>query len=286
MGSICWYCCSEPKEVGPPLARNLRVVDKSRSLPEMLPDNRHFSVKEIPQILLKGDPDEDVFDEENPFANSAHADERMTRLVVDDSNRKQFDRGEFGGDEVAYMKAQIETFRKKEALTHEQRMERHLMNYDHISFNAYEWMLAVKTEYYFRYEGTFATPPCSETVHWRIMKDPIQVHPDQIKELERLLAWRIAPKGSTFKECQRDTAGKDRPGREGNAVDLNRPIQSTKPLHRMVFCECQDWRSKFEEDRRWCRRGVKTRLYEVPYGFSEVLPIVANRTIALNGTYF
>ena len=169
-------------------------------------------------------------------------------------------------EEEAYI-ASIDEFRRREAMNETERRHRHLLNYDHVPYNAYEWMLAVKTEYYFRYEGTLTNPPCSDIIHWRVMKDPILVNPMQIKELERLLARRVAPKGSKFKECQVDTAGKLRSGRGGDAVDLNRPLQSNHANHRMVFCECQDWRSKWPEDQKWCRKG-NDKWYNSPYGFS------------------
>jgi hypothetical protein len=110
-------------------------------------------------------------------------------------------------------------------------------------------------------------PPCFETVHYRVMKDPIRIHPVQLAELERLLAWRIAPKGSTNNECQLDTAGRDRPGSNGNAVDLNRPLQEYSNIHRKVFCECKDWNSKWKEDQDWCKLNRDTRFYERPYNY-------------------
>lgn len=110
-------------------------------------------------------------------------------------------------------------------------------------------------------------PPCFETVHYRVMKDPIRIHPIQLEELERLLAWRIAPKGSGSNECQRDTAGRERSGSNGNAVDLNRPLQDYSDIHRKVFCECIDWDSKWTEDQQWCQLDKKTRFFDRPYNF-------------------
>ena len=45
-------------------------------------------------------------------------------------------------------------------------------------------------------------PPRWDTVHWRLMKDPIRVHKRQIDDLYRLLAWRLNPD-----TCKVDTAG-------------------------------------------------------------------------------
>ena len=100
------------------------------------------------------------------------------------------------------------------------------------------------------------------------MKDPIRVHPDQIRELQRLLAWRIAPLGSEFNACQNDTAGFPVPGSNGNIVNVNRPVQSTTPImHRMVFCECIDWESEFLTDQEWCMKNVTERFDTHPYNF-------------------
>ena len=206
----------------------------------------------------------------NLRVDSTHTDEEMreeesnvSEVELESEGNKREPTAE---EEEAYI-ASIDEFRRREAMNTTERNHRHLLNYDHVPYNAYEWMLAVKTEYYFRYEGTLTNPPCSDIIHWRIMKDPIRVNPMQIKELERLLARRVAPKGSSFKECQVDTAGKSRSGRGGDAVDLNRPLQSTHRNHRMVFCECQDWKSKWPEDQKWCRKG-DNKWYNAPYGYS------------------
>jgi hypothetical protein len=140
----------------------------------------------------------------------------------------------------------------------------HEENYDDIEWYPYEWLWKVETEYYFRYEGTQVVPPCFETVHWRPMKDPIRVHKRQIAELNRLLAWRLNPD-----TCEVDTAGvlSD----DGNTIKANREIQYYHELHRMVFCECKDWPSKFEGDKEWCDDWEEdtdyTRFYEHPYSF-------------------
>ena len=138
-------------------------------------------------------------------------------------------------------------------------------NYDHVKWNDYQWLREVGTEYYFRYEGQQMVPPCYDKVHYRVMKDYIRVNPVQIEELQRLLAHRIAPKGSLKNQCQRDTAGKrvteDR-------VDLARPLQSSTQKHAATFCECKDWKSKFSQDREWCELKQGQRLFERPYNFA------------------
>lgn len=143
----------------------------------------------------------------------------------------------------------------------------HEDDYADVLYWPYEWFIKVDTEYYFRYEGTQLIPPCFETVHWRIMKDPIRVHPRQIAELNRLLAWRRSPSGAN--QCDVDTAGVLKPG--GDAVDLHRDTQYMHLQHRMVLCECKNWPSKFDSDKQWCRNwqndpGYK-RFYGTPYNF-------------------
>lgn len=111
-------------------------------------------------------------------------------------------------------------------------------------------------------------PPCFSRVHWRVMKDPIHVHPDQIAELQRLLAWRIAPANAMFDACQKDTAGRAVAGSNGNVVEVNRPLQAENPLHNAVFCECKDWTSKTSNDQTWCNiTNVTERFYDHPYSF-------------------
>jgi len=157
--------------------------------------------------------------------------------------------------------------RKKNATTQSRRLnELQGNNYKNVRYSPYQWLKEVRTEYYYRYEGSQMTPPCYETVHYRVMKDPIRINPVQLAELERLLAWRIAPMGSDFNECRRDTAGRERKGSNGNAVDLNRPVQEYHNIHRKVFCECRDWKSKWEEDQKWCELDESER-EEYPYNF-------------------
>lgn len=154
---------------------------------------------------------------------------------------------------------------------------RHLMDYAHVGpwFNYFP-MVGVKTEYYFRYSGTQTIPPCygrfqprsnrGNTNNWRVMKDPIRVSKRQIDELHRLLRERIAPPGDPLRPCQRDTAAK-KTG-HGKKISVARPLQSTRVAHFMVFCECENWGSKWEEDKSWCRQKNKTkRLYQHPYNF-------------------
>jgi carbonic anhydrase len=81
-----------------------------------------------------------------------------------------------------------------------------------LSFHNYQFLIDVRTEYYFRYSGTSTVPPCygpftagsrGNTNHWRVLKDPIRVHPRQISEMERLLRERIAPKNDNSTACRK-----------------------------------------------------------------------------------
>lgn len=152
---------------------------------------------------------------------------------------------------------------------------RRLLDYDHVGpwFN-YFAMLDVRTEYYYRYSGTQTVPPCygrwfggndrRQTNHWRVMKDPIRVSRRQIFEMHRLLRERIAPIDDSSKACLPDTAAKILPD---SRVSVARPIQSTRGVHFKVFCECDDWTSKWEEDQKWCALNKLDRLYRQPYNF-------------------
>ncbi len=46
-------------------------------------------------------------------------------------------------------------------------------NYNDAFWWRYKCLLKVGTEYYFRYEGTQTASLCYDTVHWRVLKDPI-----------------------------------------------------------------------------------------------------------------
>lgn len=132
--------------------------------------------------------------------------------------------------------------------------ERKLIAGDHLHFHNYQFLIDVKTEYYFRYQGTSTIPPCygaqeggsrANTNHWRVIKDPIRVHPRQIEEMSRLIRDRIDPD-----RCREDTAAKVE--RDGT-VDVSRPLMETNYHHFKTFCECPNWRSKWPEDKKWCR---------------------------------
>ena len=83
-------------------------------------------------------------------------------------------------------------------------------------------------------------------MHWRVMRDPIRVHPRQIQEMERVIRERIASplEGGNFC-CKPDTvAGVLPDGR----ISVAQPIQEFTNAHAMTLCECKDWKSKWPED--------------------------------------
>jgi len=158
---------------------------------------------------------------------------------------------------------------------------RNLVQYDELEWHNYWPMIGVRTEYYFRYSGSQTIPPCygnfvveakNGTNHWRVMKDPIRIHPRQLQELRRLTAERIAPVNSTVNACRPDTAAKITRDTEDSSkiLDVNnaRPLQSWKTPHFKTFCECKDWPSKWPEDRKWCEiEDINERFYEKPYNY-------------------
>ncbi len=250
MGSICWYCCSEPKEVDPIVFSNdrkLEIEPKRIGAPNLTIDAKDSQQKELRHDIL--------------LPQDFYASE----LLMDPSN---FEVNEHLEEE--YLSG-IEEYRDLQELE-EQYAAHHGRrlngdNYASVRYSPYQWLREVKTEYYFRYEGGQMVPPCFETVHYRVMKDPILINPIQLAELERLLAWRISPRGSGSGECENDTAGRPRDGGNGTAVDLNRPLQDYSNIHRKVFCECNDWVSKFQEDKDWCLMEQNQRWYDEPYNF-------------------
>jgi len=158
---------------------------------------------------------------------------------------------------------------------------RNLIQYDELEWHNYWPLIGVRTEYYFRYSGSQTIPPCygnfveqerNGTNHWRVMKDPIKIHPRQLQEIRRLTAERIAPVNSTVNACKPDTAANVTRDAADPSKILNvsnaRPLQSWDTPHFKTFCECKDWPSKWPEDRKWCEMEDETeRFFIKPYNF-------------------
>lgn len=247
MESICWYCCHPSKEISFDLGSRRQLSDTT----EPIKDSRTYLRSRAALKQFYKNHTEPVGENDK-----VTHDVNGNRVIVRAGNFEE--KGTM--DEEAYFDELITSY-KRRALQESQELPEE--NYDNVEWWPYEWFLKVGTEYYFRYEGTQTVPPCYDTAHWRVFKDPIRVAPHQMRELERLIAWR------TGDNCQRDTAGKGTD--DPNVVDVARPLQSTHRLHRKVFCECKDWPSKFPEDRQWCRKWQETppeqRLFENPYNW-------------------
>lgn len=259
MRSICWYCCSEPKELNP--SSRLNMPSRAASTNQSSAVWSRIAIGNDESITTNNTVEDDV------TTNTATQQRRTTRrrldewasdIVMDPSNFRVTENLE---DEYL---ADIAEYRQRKEEQHNiRRLEGDTgNNYHHVKYSPYEWLREVRTEYYYRYEGSQMVPPCFETVHYRVMKDPIRIHPIQLEELERLLAQRIDPES-----CQNDTAGRERSS-DSTKVDLNRPLQKYSNIHRKVFCECQDWISKWQEDQDWCELNQEERFNEKLYNFS------------------
>jgi hypothetical protein len=155
---------------------------------------------------------------------------------------------------------------------------RHLEDYDHLTYFPHQFLLDVRTEFYYRYDGTMTIPPChathqggtnSKTNLWRFMKDPIRIHTRQVTEMHRLLRERIAPIDSPRNACKPDTAAKVE---ADGSVSVARPLQELSETHNYYFCECEDYGSKVPEDKLWCQSGNGERQYrwfENPYNYDD-----------------
>ena len=198
----------------------------------------------------------------SPIDRDASEEEQAARLIMDPENFHQ----------PGMTEEEWEEFQKEYSRQHPLNStnpfdngRRHLIDYEHVSHFNHQFLLDCRTEYYFRYEGTMTYPPCftesnSERVNvWRFMKDPIKIHPRQVKEMHRLLRERIAPLGSynnSTKECQPDTAAKVD---DNGTAWVARPLQELDDSgpdsngHDNFFCECFDWGSKVPEEKEWCR---------------------------------
>jgi len=195
----------------------------------------------------------------------AWIEEKSKEMKVEDEYYRALKESDYGGNHTDDLHQQF----------------RDLLEGDELEWFNYWPMLGVRTEYYYRYEGTQTIPPCHgrhidgtrrNANHWRVMKDPIRIHPRQLYELKRLLADRIAPIDDPVAACRPDTAAKVKrdPADPRKVLDVTaaRPVQYTTRGHHETFCECKDWVSKWPEDRSWCRvEDINKRFYDKPYNF-------------------
>lgn len=269
MDSVCWYCCSEPILLGPPLPdsnRRLRAEIKGIK-PDLTWPKEDTPARRLDLLNKISESDEDKKHKLARAKALRHpiADTRVHYMKVNPGSRELND--SWDNDEENFSRTMERHLLNENVVKDtEERSRRRLVNYEDVTYFAYEWLLKVRTEYYFRYEGTMTVPPCKDQAHFRVMKDPILVPQRQIDELQRLLVERIAPKDSKFKSCEPDHAGAPREG-SSDKFDFVRPLQQNHNLHRMVFCECKDWESVFIEDEKWCKLGIRERFYDYPYNF-------------------
>lgn len=267
INSVCWYCCEEPTTVEPAEDEGNRRLGAGSNLEArktaLAVPTEHSKERRL-ELIRALSQSEETDDERFTALHHTNADARMHHMKVEPANKAVDNEV----DDDKYFKTLMSRHLQNEAVVKDEseRARRRLVNYEDVTYWPYEWLLKVKTEYYFRYEGTQAVPPCKDQVHWRVMKDPIPIARRQLDELERLMGERIAPEDARFKQCENDNAGKLREGTT-NKYDFARPVQEFHPLHRKVFCECKDWKSKFPEDRGWCNRNIFDRFYSHPYNF-------------------
>lgn len=255
---MCWYCCYPSKDFSP-LRR--RELSGSNSGTPPAPLVAVEDIVDLPMHTAWTMAEMRQFHKHNPREIGSddvmfHDDASGRKVIVRAENFRE----KGSSDEEAYFKEIHGAFQRRELQTSIQE------NYEDVFWWPYEWLLKVGTEYYFRYEGSMTVPPCYTVNHWRVLKDPIRVANHQIKELERLLAWRVNS------DCDASTAGRPRED-DPDAVDVNRPLQELEKGHRLVFCECQDWPSKFPQEREWCakwqERDPEIRLFENPYNWAQ-----------------
>jgi Eukaryotic-type carbonic anhydrase len=195
------------------------------------------------------------------------------KLEVESSNME-------GNDDFDWEGFIAEQYKKDEELKKQD--ARRLMNYEHVPWFNYFPMLAVRTEYFYRYSGTQTIPPCygkfisgggrRQTNHWRVFKDPIRISKRQIDEMHRLMRERIAPKDSRLKACKKDTAAAKDPT-DPSKIIAARPVMATHDAHFKVYCECINWKSKWKEDQNYCKNfktDQSVRFFDHPYNFDTV----------------
>lgn len=136
MGSICWYCCSQPKEVDPSVLRRLS------------------SPKDQVEVADRGTMQEESNETERSKENGVLLPQGLwsSDLKMDPSNFEPHE------DAEKQHVADIEEFRSRneEELTTDNSLRKLQSvengdNYANVRYSPYEWMREVRTEYYFRY---------------------------------------------------------------------------------------------------------------------------------------
>lgn len=71
-------------------------------------------------------------------------------------------------------------------------------------------VLFYPNQWFYYYEGGLTTPPCSEQVNWLVMKDPVYVSEQQIKDLDSWIKDYVVKEANSHSEEPYDQTGNDR----------------------------------------------------------------------------
>ena len=96
------------------------------------------------------------------------------------------------------------------------------------------------TVYYFGYDGSYTSPPCTERVHWRVMDLPMQISHEQFTALQSLFLDQVN------KDCETDNKVAFHGG-------VNRPIQEN--INDVWHCNTNFWKPL--ERTKWCDKWPK-----------------------------
>lgn len=259
----------------PLLQRNLRSGEAAHGTSS----KRHPHIKTAEDVIIHNDQQRN---------NPTHTN---IKIEMDESNFEPAEERDWDAwilQQSQQMKEEEEVYHKMKNMqyggNHTDELHEHMRRLyqgEELEWFNYWPLIGVRTEYYFRYSGAQTIPPCYGnhvdgsrvgTNHWRVMKDPIRIHPRQLQELKRLIGERIAPKGSLVNECKADTAAKvTRDSETNEVVDIAaaRPLQEWNTAHFKTFCECKNWESRWPEDRQWCHvDDISERFFDKPYNFN------------------
>ena len=68
---------------------------------------------------------------------------------------------------------------------------RNLYSIDDVTVNAVDLLPEVRT--YYRYDGSFTTPPCTEGVNWFLMDTPVELSTTQIDAFKEIYSNNYRP---------------------------------------------------------------------------------------------
>jgi len=85
-----------------------------------------------------------------------------------------------------------------------------------------------RNEYYYTYEGSLTTPPCSEIVYWNVLDTPMRISHSQFKRLKDLIKYYLDD--SCILSSYADSEGR-----------VARPLQKTRSKHKVSHCDESDY---------------------------------------------